>query len=67
MATALLVIKIGNGLHDGTVDTSTSQHLGALFQGLHSVAVTMIYLVTSVLGTILSFLLYRSQLVPREK
>lgn len=65
LAVPLLVIQLGDGLRDGTVDASASQHLGALFQGLHGVAVSMIYLVTSVLGAILSFLLYRSQLVPR--
>jgi hypothetical protein len=51
----LLVMHIGSGLQDGTIDPSASPPLGALFQGLHGAAVVMIYLVTSVLETILSF------------
>jgi uncharacterized protein DUF4386 len=65
LATPLLVIKIGDGLRDGSFDASASEPLGALFESQRSVAILMIYLVTSVLGSILSFLLYRSRLVPR--
>lgn len=65
LATPLLVIKLGDGLRDGSVDSSASQPLGALLESQRSVAIVMIYLVTSVLGSILSFLLYRSRLVPR--
>jgi len=60
----LLMIAIGNGLRDGSVDASTSQSLGSLLKGLHDVAIVVLYLVTSVGGTILAVLLYRSQLVP---
>jgi succinate dehydrogenase hydrophobic anchor subunit len=61
----LLMIAIGNGLRDGSVDASTSQSLGSLLKELHDVAIVVLYLVTSVGGTILAILLYRSQLVPR--
>jgi Domain of unknown function (DUF4386) len=66
LATPLLVINVGNGLRDGSVDPSASQPLGALFESRRSVAILMIYLVTSVLGSILGVLLYRSRLVPRS-
>jgi hypothetical protein len=65
LATPLLVIKLADGLRDGSVDASSSEPLGALFESQRSVAILMIYLTTSVLGLILSFLLYRSRLVPR--
>jgi Domain of unknown function (DUF4386) len=65
LATPLLVIKLADGLRDGSVDASASEPLGALFESQRSVAILMIYLTTSVLGLILSFLLYRSRLVPR--
>lgn len=65
LAAPLLVIKLGDGLRNGTVDASASQHLGALFQAQHSVAIVMVYLFTSVAGTILALLLYRSRLIPR--
>ena len=64
LATPLLVIKLADG-RDDSVDPSASQPLGALLESQRSVAVLMIYLVTSVLGLILAFLLYRSRLVPR--
>ena len=62
----ILMIAIGNGLRDGTVDASASQSLGSLLKALHDVAIVVLYLVTSVGGTILAVLLYRSQLVPRS-
>jgi Domain of unknown function (DUF4386) len=65
LSTPLLVIKLGDGLRDGSVDPSASQPLGALVESQRSVAVLMIYLITGVLGLILSFLLYQSRLVPR--
>jgi len=61
----LFMIAIGDGLRDGSVDASTSQSLGSLLKELHDVAIVVLYLVTSVGGTILAILLYRSQLVPR--
>jgi hypothetical protein len=65
LATPLLVIKLGDGLRDGSVDSSASQPLGALLDSQQRVAVLIIYLLTSAAGSILSFLLYRSSLVPR--
>jgi hypothetical protein len=61
----LLMIAIGNRLRDGTVDASTSQSLGPILKALHDEAIVVLYLVTSVGGTILAVLLYRSLLVPR--
>ncbi len=66
LATPLLVIALGDGLLDGTVDASASQHLGSVFQAQHDVAIVMIYLFTSVAGGILAFLLCRSKLIPRS-
>jgi hypothetical protein len=66
LAVPLLMIAIGNGLRDGTVDASASQLLGSQLKALHDVAIVVLYLVTSVGGTILAVLLYRSQLVPRS-
>ena len=60
------MIKLGNGLLEGTVDASASQQLGALFQAQHSVSIVMVYLFTGVAGAILAFLLYRSRLIPRS-
>jgi hypothetical protein len=65
LTTPLLVIKLGEGLRNGSVDPSASQSLGALLESQRDAAILMIYLITSVLGSILSFLLYRSSLVPR--
>jgi hypothetical protein len=64
MVAPLLMIAIGNGLRDGTLDAVASQSLTQL-KVLHHVAIVVLYLVTSVGGTILGVLLYRSQLVPR--
>jgi len=61
----LLMIAISNGLRDGTVDASTSQSLGPILKALHDLAIVVLYLVTSVGGTILAVLLFRSNLVPR--
>ena len=65
LATPLLVIKLGDGLRDGTVDAPAAQLLGVLFQAQHSVAIVMVYLFTGVAGAILAFLLFRSRLIPR--
>ena len=61
----LLMIAIGNGLRDGTIDASTSHSLGPILKAVHDQAIVVLYLVTSVGGTILAVLLYRSNLVPR--
>jgi hypothetical protein len=59
------VIELGAGLRDGTVDASISTSLGALLQAQRSVAIVMIYFVTSVAGMCMASLLYRSRLIPR--
>ena len=59
------MIAISNGLRDGSIDASSSQSLGPILKAIHDLAIVVLYLVTSVGGTILAVLLYRSQLVPR--
>lgn len=61
----LMLIRIGNDLHAGTIDASLSPSLSAPLKNLLDVGVVVLYLVTSVGGTILGVLLYRSRLVPR--
>ena len=61
----LLLIAIGNRLRDGTMAASASASLGPILKALHDQAIVVLYLVTSVGGTIFAGLLYRSQLVPR--
>jgi hypothetical protein len=65
MALPLAMVAIGAGLRDGTVSASSSEALGPVLQAVHGVGIIIVYLVTSVGGTIFAFLLYRSQLVPR--
>jgi hypothetical protein len=65
LAVPLLVIALGDRLRDGTVDASASQPLGSLLQAQHDVAIVMVYLITSVAGGILAFLLYQTRLIPR--
>ena len=65
LAAPLLVIAIGSGLRDGTVDASAARSAGPVLKALHDVGIVVLYLVTSVGGTIFAGLLYRSQLVPR--
>jgi hypothetical protein len=65
MVAPLLLIAIGSGLRNGTVDAGSSQSLSSVFKGLNDVAIVVLYLVTSVGGTILAVLLLRSHLVPR--
>jgi hypothetical protein len=65
LAVPLLAIELGAGLRDGTVDASVSTSLGALLQAQYSVAILMIYLVTTAAGMCMSTLLYRSTLIPR--
>jgi hypothetical protein len=61
----LLAIELGAGLRDGTVDASASTSLGALLQAQHTVAILLIYLVTTAAGMCMATLLYRSRLIPR--
>jgi len=65
LALPLVMIAIGHGLRDGALDASTSRSLGPILKAVHDQAIVVLYLVTSVGGTILAVLLYRSQLVPR--
>jgi hypothetical protein len=55
----LLMIAIGNELREGSIDASTAQSLGPILKALHVQAVVVLYLVTSVGGTIFAVLLYR--------
>lgn len=61
----LVLIQLGDVVHAGTIDASATPALSASLAGLLEVAVVVLYLVTSVGGTILGVLLYRSLLVPR--
>jgi hypothetical protein len=65
LAVPLLVIELGARLSDGTLDASAATSLGALLQVQHSVAILLIYLVTTAAGMCMSTLLYRSRLIPR--
>jgi hypothetical protein len=66
VATPLLAITLGDELRNGTVHATDSQQIGSLLTALHSASILLIYLLTSLGGTILAFLLYRSQLIPRS-
>jgi hypothetical protein len=65
MVVPLIVLALGNGARDGTVDASASQSLGSLLQALRDVTLVLLYLFTGASGIIFAFLLYQSRLVPR--
>lgn len=65
LAIPLLAIELGTRLRAGTIDASASSSLGALLHAQYSVAILMIYLVTSAGGLCMAVLLYRSRLIPR--
>jgi hypothetical protein len=65
LAVPLLAIEIETGLRTHTIDPSASISLGALLHAQYSVAILMIYLVTSAGGLCMAVLLYRSRLIPR--
>jgi Domain of unknown function (DUF4386) len=65
LSAPLLMIAISHGLRDGSLDASTGQAVGPVLKALHDVGIVVLYLVTSVGGTIFAFLLLRSRLVPR--
>jgi Domain of unknown function (DUF4386) len=65
LATPLLVIALGDRVRDGTIDAAASQQLGSLLQAEHNVAIVMVYLIVSVDGGILAYLLYQTRLIPR--
>ena len=65
LSVPLLMIAISHGLLDGTVDAATGRTVGPALKALHDVGIVVLYLVTSVGGTIFAFLLLRSRLVPR--
>ena len=65
MAAPLIVLALGNGARDGTVDASASQSLGSLLRALRDVTLVLLYLFTGASGIIFASLLYRSKLAPR--
>ncbi|WP_181770634.1 DUF4386 domain-containing protein [Amycolatopsis pittospori] len=65
LAVPLMVIELGAGLRDGTIDASTSASLGASLKAQQGVATMLIYLVVTAAGLCMSILLHRSGLVPR--
>jgi len=65
MVVPLIVLALGNGARDGTVDASASQSLGSLLAALRDVTIVLLYLFTGASGIFVAFLLYRSKLVPR--
>jgi hypothetical protein len=65
LAVPLLAIELGTELSNGGIDASASTSLGALLHAQYSVAILMIYLVTSAGGLCMTVLLYRSRLIPR--
>jgi hypothetical protein len=66
VAAPLVMIAIAAGLRDGSVDPSLSHSAGSVLKAVHDVAIVVLYLVTSVGGTVFAALLYRSALVPRS-
>ena len=66
VATPLLAIQLGSTLPDGAAGSSAARPLEALLTSQHTVSIVLIYLVTGVNGTILSALLLRSGVVPRN-
>jgi hypothetical protein len=65
LAIPLLANELATGLRNGSIDPSASSSLGALLHAQYSVAILMIYLVTSAGGLCMTVLLYRSRLIPR--
>jgi hypothetical protein len=65
LSVPLLMIAISRGMLDGTVDAATGRAVGPALRVLHGVGIVVLYLVTSVGGTIFAYLLLRSRLVPR--
>ena len=65
MVGPLIVLALGNGARDGTVDAAASQSLGSLLKALHDATLVLLYLFTGASGIIFAFLLYRSRLAPR--
>jgi len=65
LAIPLMVIELGAGLRDGTIDGPAAASLGASLKMQHGVATLLIYLVTTIAGLCMSILLYRSRLIPR--
>lgn len=65
LAVPLMAIELGTRLSAGTVDPSARSGLEVLLQSQHSVAILLIYLVTTAAGMCMATLLYRSRLIPR--
>ena len=64
LAVPLLAIELG-ARAAGPLDAGASTSLAALLQAQHSVAILLIYLVTSAGGMCMAVLLFRSRLIPR--
>lgn len=64
MSVPLLMIELGAGTRDGTIDAAASASLGALLIAQHSVAILLIYIATGAAGVCMATLLYRSRLIP---
>jgi len=65
MVGPLIVLALGDGARDGTVDPSAPQSLGSLLTALHDATIVLLYLFTGASGVIFAVLLYRSKLAPR--
>ncbi|MFJ8915355.1 DUF4386 domain-containing protein [Amycolatopsis sp. NPDC102389] len=65
LAVPLMAIEIGTGLRDGTIDAAASTSLGASLKAQQSVAMLLIYLVTTAAGLCMAILFHRSRLIPR--
>lgn len=65
LATPLLLVALGEGLLDGSLDTSAANHLESLLQALYAVSLRMVFLFTGMSGIVFTYLLYRTKLVPR--
>ena len=66
LATPLLLVTLGAGLLDGSMDTSAANHFGSLLQALYAVSLRMVFLFTGMSGVIFAYLLYRTKLIPRQ-
>lgn len=65
VAVPLVLLRLADGVADGSVAASTGRQLEALFPAQHDVAVVLMYLVVSFGGWALAIAMFRSRLVPR--
>jgi hypothetical protein len=66
VAVPLIVLRLSDGLADGTVSPGAGRQLSALFPAQHEVAIVLIYLVVSFGGWALAIAMWRARLVPRS-